>query len=309
MIEKSRYLTVMVMPEASGAEVRRIRLRRAWLYVAPLLAVSAMAVGVAGAGSALGARSKVREGQRLRAENEEMRAALASLESEVANARQAVDRVGRLEKKLRTMTMVSDPARSLAMGPVGGRGEAEAPARVLGGALFERDPVASAAQVRKGAQAVGTSADAVAGRLRGLSLLLADEERRMASTPSRRPSKGYMSSAFGMRVDPFTGLPQRHAGLDFVAPFGSEVRATGDGTVRVAAPRGAYGLIVEIDHGQGLTTRYAHLSKAHVRAGQKIRRGVAIGEVGNSGRSTGPHLHYEVRLHGVPRDPRAFILE
>lgn len=309
MAEKSRYLTVMVMPEAAGAEVRRIRVRRAWLIGAPVAALLALVVGFLGAGSALGARAKVREGQQLRAENEAMRASLVSLEAQVAKARRAVDRVGRLEAKLRAMTMVSDPARSIAMGPVGGRGESRGPALPLGEEFFARNPVGLAGQVEEGSRDVGIRADAVADRLEGLSALLSQEERRIASTPSRRPSKGYMSSGFGMRMDPFTGLPQRHRGLDFVAPMGSEVRATADGTVRVAGPRGAYGLIVELDHGHGLTTRYAHLSKAHVRAGQKVERGAPIGEVGNSGRSTGPHLHYEVRLHGVPRDPRAFILE
>lgn len=299
----------MVVPDTSGAEVRRFRVPRA--IVGGALGGAALLVVVAVVATALAVRARAgaEEGGRLRAENSELRRAILALEARVARSDRAVERLSGLERKVRAMTVVSDPARSIAMGPVGGRVEPGEPQADLDPEVFGADPDGGAARVEARATAVGDRARRAANRLEGLSVFLEREAARLASTPSRRPTRGYVSSVFGMRIDPFTGLPQRHAGLDFSAPVGTEVRATADGVVRSAGRHGAYGLLVEIDHGQGLTTRYAHLSKVLVRAGAKIERGVPIGEVGNSGRSTGPHLHYEVRLHGVPRDPRSFILE
>jgi murein DD-endopeptidase MepM/ murein hydrolase activator NlpD len=100
-----------------------------------------------------------------------------------------------------------------------------------------------------------------------------------------------------------------HGGIDVSAAVGAAVVATADGVVTWAGPRGGLGNLVLIDHGQGLSTHYGHLSKVHAVVGEEIRRGRSVGEVGNTGRSTGPHLHYEIRLNGVPQDPERFILE
>jgi murein DD-endopeptidase MepM/ murein hydrolase activator NlpD len=116
-----------------------------------------------------------------------------------------------------------------------------------------------------------------------------------------------VSSVFGRRNDPINRRTGIHEGVDLTAPFGTPVHATGEGQVLFAGPWDRYGLAVEIDHGGGVTTRYAHLSRILVREGQHVSRSTAIGLLGNTGRSTGPHLHYEVRLSEVPRDPLKFI--
>ncbi len=127
--------------------------------------------------------------------------------------------------------------------------------------------------------------------------------------PSIRPcDSGYISSTFGRRRDPFTGRICRHEGVDFSARKGSRVFATADGVVRFAAYDGAYGYTIEIDHGNGVVTRYAHNGKLAVTKGQQVKRGDVISYVGNSGRSSGPHLHYEVRLNGMLQDPIKYIL-
>jgi murein DD-endopeptidase MepM/ murein hydrolase activator NlpD len=127
--------------------------------------------------------------------------------------------------------------------------------------------------------------------------------------PSIRPvDSGYISSTFGRRRDPFTGRISRHEGVDFSARKGSRVFATADGMVRFAAYDGGYGYTVEIDHGNGISTRYSHNAKLLVTKGQKIKRGDVIAYVGNSGRSSGPHLHYEIRLNGKLEDPVKYIL-
>jgi murein DD-endopeptidase MepM/ murein hydrolase activator NlpD len=100
-----------------------------------------------------------------------------------------------------------------------------------------------------------------------------------------------------------------HQGIDIASPHGQPVYTPSDGTVVFAGTEGGYGKVLVLDHGYGVKTRYGHLSEIHVRAGDRVRRGDKIGAVGNTGRSTGPHLHYEVRVNGIPENPRKFILE
>ncbi|WP_395447230.1 M23 family metallopeptidase [Aminobacter sp. UC22_36] len=126
--------------------------------------------------------------------------------------------------------------------------------------------------------------------------------------PLANPAAGRsISSTFGVRTDPLIGTPALHSGMDFRAPYGSPARATAAGVVTKAGWNGGYGRMVEIDHGGGFTTRYAHLSKVLVAPDQKVVAGDEVGEVGSSGRSTGPHLHYEVRRDGDAVDPLRFI--
>jgi murein DD-endopeptidase MepM/ murein hydrolase activator NlpD len=125
--------------------------------------------------------------------------------------------------------------------------------------------------------------------------------------PNQRPVDGDVGSGFGFRSDPLTGRAALHTGLDFPADIGTAIHAAAGGVVVASDWHPAYGQVVEIDHGNGLLTRYAHCSKVLVAAGALVRRGQRIAEVGNSGRSTGPHLHFEVLLDGVPQDPARFL--
>ncbi len=112
-----------------------------------------------------------------------------------------------------------------------------------------------------------------------------------------------LTSAYGPRTDPFTGLPARHDGLDLAAPEGSAIAAAATGVVKSVGPRGGYGLAVEIDHGGGVVSLYGHASEILVQEGDPVSAGQAIARVGDTGRSTGPHLHFEVRVHGRTVDP------
>jgi murein DD-endopeptidase MepM/ murein hydrolase activator NlpD len=124
-----------------------------------------------------------------------------------------------------------------------------------------------------------------------------------AATPSVWPVAGWLSSSYGRRTDPFTKGPDFHPGLDISADYGQPVLATGDATVNTAAPNGAYGNMVVLDHGYGIVTKYGHLSKFAVSGGQHVKRGDVIGYVGSTGRSTGAHLHYEIWMNGRLTDP------
>jgi murein DD-endopeptidase MepM/ murein hydrolase activator NlpD len=133
--------------------------------------------------------------------------------------------------------------------------------------------------------------------------------RTLALVPYRKPVIGEVefTSGFGVRTDPFLGRPAMHTGLDFRAQTGDPVRATANGKVVSSGWAGGYGRMVEIDHGNGLSTRYGHLSEIDVKVGDSVRIGQVIGAVGSTGRSTGPHLHYETRIDGEAVDPQKFL--
>lgn len=131
---------------------------------------------------------------------------------------------------------------------------------------------------------------------------------RSALLPHNTPvSEGFVGSGFGQRVDPFSGQLAMHAGLDFAAPHGTPILAAAGGVVSLAEANPAYGNMVTIDHGNGLTTLYAHASKLNVKLGEIVRKGQQIAQVGSSGRSTGAHLHFEVHVNGVPQNPSRFL--
>jgi hypothetical protein len=133
--------------------------------------------------------------------------------------------------------------------------------------------------------------------------------RTLGAVPIRKPMTGQLeaTSGFGMRTDPFIRAPAMHTGLDFRAETGEPARATAAGTVTIAGWNGGYGKMVEVDHGNGFATRYAHLSAVDVEVGQSVRIGQVVGRVGSTGRSTGPHLHYETRVDGDAVDPQKFL--
>ena len=143
--------------------------------------------------------------------------------------------------------------------------------------------------------------------LRQLQDYYTTREILVASTPSLMPVKGYPSDRFGMRNDPFTGERDFHPGIDISAPKGSKVLAAADGLVVYAGRRLGYGKLVSIEHKFGLVTRYGHLDRYTVKAGQRIKKGDIIGYVGSTGRATGSHLHYEVRLRNQPLNPIRFF--
>jgi murein DD-endopeptidase MepM/ murein hydrolase activator NlpD len=152
------------------------------------------------------------------------------------------------------------------------------------------------------------NASAVAVENAGLQLmpepaLAADSE----FTPSLWPVVGTLTAGFGERLDPFSGEGAFHTGVDISSQYGTAVRATADGVVTGAEEHVGYGRLVVLDHGFGVTTFYGHLSAFNVTPGQRVNRGDVIGYVGVSGRSTGPHVHYEVRINGAPVNPMRYL--
>jgi murein DD-endopeptidase MepM/ murein hydrolase activator NlpD len=137
---------------------------------------------------------------------------------------------------------------------------------------------------------------------------LFDQRMKKLMSPTQHPVlAGHLGSSYGWRIDPFTGRSALHTGLDFQADVGTQIQAAAGGVVVAAEVHPQYGNMVEVDHGNNLVTRYAHASRLLVKKGDLVKRGQKVAEVGTTGRSTGPHLHFEVLVQGVPQDPQRFL--
>ncbi len=150
---------------------------------------------------------------------------------------------------------------------------------------------------------------AIEGNIHNLDQYLLDKESFLNSTPTILPADGWITSYFGQRMSPWAGRLKMHEGLDVGAPYGTNVVAPADGIITFSGEKAGFGKFVQLDHGYGIETLYAHNQSLHVRSGQKVKRGTLLAGVGSTGHSTGPHLHYEVRVNGIAVDPLYFILE
>ncbi|MGD8523652.1 MAG: M23 family metallopeptidase [Desulfobacterales bacterium] len=146
------------------------------------------------------------------------------------------------------------------------------------------------------------------GNFESLIKNLQDQQNLLAATPAIRPTRGWTTSKFGYRKSPFTGRREFHKGYDISAKEGTPILATADGVVTYAGRKGLLGKTIIIDHGHGMVTRYGHCKKFLKKRGEKVKRWEKIAVVGNTGRSTGPHVHYEIHLNGIPVNPEKYIL-
>ena len=140
-----------------------------------------------------------------------------------------------------------------------------------------------------------------------LEAMMYNKQLQLSALPTSRPVPGYITSGFGTRADPFSGGQAHHMGIDFDANYGESVRAAAGGVVVFSGVKSGYGNVVEIDHGNGYSTLYGHNSQLTVRVGDIVRAGQVLAKAGSTGRSTGPHVHFEVHLNGQPINPRKFL--
>lgn len=209
------------------------------------------------------------------------------------------------EIQARIMRLDALSARLAEMAGVKDINVSEPPAQ--GGPLEQTAPLSSAEIDKQVAQLLADVQERTE-RLDAISMHLLQQNLKKTTFPSGAPvNAGYNSSSYGWRPDPFTGQQAFHKGLDFMADAGTPIHAAADGIVTQAERAPDYGNIVRVDHGFGLDTRYAHVSGFLVKVGDRVSKGQPIATVGSTGRSTGPHLHYEVRLNGVPLDPRKYL--
>ncbi|SBW03685.1 Peptidase M23 [uncultured delta proteobacterium] len=229
-------------------------------------------------------------------------AQIVAMSSKLQSLQEDMRRVQQFDAKLRVMMNVDrEPADT------SGLAEKAADASSLSNIpLYRQDLLAK----RMHSLADDLSGDVRLEEIKQQEILLALRENRefMVMTPSIWPAEGHLTSGFGYRVNPFTGQSVLHAGLDIANRVGTPIVTPARGTIVSVGWQNAYGNCVVINHGNAITTRYAHMEKTTVKEGQVVNRGDLIGTVGNTGRSTGPHLHYEVRVGGVPVNPMRYIL-
>ncbi len=285
---------------------RLARLAQDWRQVAlrrpGVAAVALLAVGIAaGAGLREGAAAAQAHSVRASLLAEQARANRAQREVNALGAR-----VGELQAQANRLNALGD--RLARKGELNdGEFNFDKPVP-LGGAGPVRPMTAS--ELASGIARLSLQFEHAGSQLSVLDSLLASRALDQGAVPSRLPILGsYITSTFGGRADPFTGGAAFHKGIDFAANVGDPVLAVADGVVSYAADRSGYGHTVEIDHGNGYVTRYAHNSRLEVQVGDLVRAGSEIAKAGSSGRSTGAHVHFEVWQNGAVVNPRAFLSE
>lgn len=304
------YYTLMVFP-GTAAEPKRARISKR-LFKFSIAIALVISIGFIGASFYFSKQYQALSSEKnqlveLRRQAKLQKIQVERFSKQVRNIEDEVARLERFEKKLRGITSLENSAGSdeKSWGVGGSYG--------LAGASFstslEQDAKTLAEKVSFSLENLTNQTKIQAISFQELDEFFKNQTSLLSSTPSIWPLRGWVTSGFGFRKSPFTGLRERHEGLDIAARFGSPVRATADGVVSVSGRGYSYGKVVEVDHGYGLVTRYGHNSKHLVKVGDRVKRGQIVAEVGNTGRSTGPHLHYEVLLHGVPVNPKKYILE
>ena len=208
------------------------------------------------------------------------------------------------EKKIRVIANLEKPAGEDNLFGVGGATPEDLDTSVS----LRRDQSGLIRSMHDQVEQLESAANIQKGDFTSLLDQLNEKKNLLACTPSIRPVKGWISSTFGRRISPFTGRRELHAALDIANRAGTQIIAPANGVVSFVGKRGPYGNLLIIDHGYGLVTRYGHLQSIEVKKGAKVSRGDLIAKMGSTGRSTGPHVHYEVRLNGVPVNPDKYIL-
>ena len=299
---KTQQYTVILVSDHSQA-VRKFHLPRRWFRNGALVLGALTLGGLVTGGHYLSLLGVGSENRILKEENAQLRSQILLVQEKVAHISATLDRVERYDAKLRTaVTQLQDPERGLAIGPVGKPEVADIP----GPAPAARENL-SALPARLAS--LENEASRQESSFRELQEYFDDQKSLLSSTPSLWPARGWVTSDFGVRLDPYSAERTMHRGLDIATPRGQVIYAPSDGMVVFAGMEGGYGKVLVIDHGYGVKTRYGHLSEIFVKLGNRVKRGARVAAVGNTGRSTGPHLHYEVRVNGIPENPRKFILE
>jgi murein DD-endopeptidase MepM/ murein hydrolase activator NlpD len=287
-----------------GGPVRSVRVSTRWLPTALASVALVLVLGIISVVLYADVLQSRAETDRVRAENEDLKDDLQSISVRIDDALTSVRRNEDLEREARLLAGL-DPM------------EAQVEQSGMGGPLttvptFSEDPGIRADLVDqfRHLDELENRIELQARSYQETLGALETNRERLDRTPSVEPiDVAYaISSTYGWREDPFTGEDNYHYGIDFRAPQGTPVRATAAGVVSFVGERSDYGLMVTIDHGDGVETKFAHLESAQCREGESVHRGDIIGTLGSSGRSTGPHVHYEVRVNGVAQNPARYIV-
>ena len=235
---------------------------------------------------------------------QEQKTQLLSLSQKIANLQENLTRIQSFDSKLRVMMNI-DQQSGETVNPQGGPTGADFAEDYL--PLYRQELLAR--KMHDFLNQLNVEARLEEVRQQEILHVLRSNESMLETIPSVWPTSGWVTSGFGWRTSKFTGKREFHKGVDISAPPGTPVYAPSSGKVIFAGRDGSYGLSIKLAHSDDLLSRYGHMQSLEVKVGQEVARGELIGYVGNTGRSTGPHLHYEVRLAGLPVDPMHYILD
>lgn len=310
----NKSYTVLIVPEGSS-QVRRYTVPVSWILRGVAGVITLVAVSTFMLVHYVGMLDEAAQNRVLKNDNVTLKTRLRTVQEEIARIDGTLQRIEQLSSKVRAITRLNDPERNLAIGPVSAPDVRPGEVMYAPGERIDYD--SEGVDSKLAMRLIESKLDNLEaeslreeGTMRELHEYFANEPGLLASMPSLRPTKSkLLTSTFGERTDPYTNHQVMHKGLDFASDHGSDVAAPADGRVIFAGNRGGYGKTLVIDHGYGIQTHYAHLSDFRVQVGEQVTRGQIIAAVGNTGRSTGAHLHYEVRFFGIPQDPEKFIFD
>ena len=249
-------------------------------------------------------RKKTFELNQLRQQTQEQKSKIHFFASKIEDLEKQLSKLKDFDKRIRIIANLEKGQETTSSMGMGG----PSPSDVREKLRAEKDEMGLAQQMRTDIERLESETTSQEESLSELEKLLQSKKEMLVHTPSIWPVHGWVTSGFGFRTNPFTGLTQMHEGLDIANRIGTPVMAPADGIVSATGKDSSYGNVVVVSHGFGINSRFNHLSKILVRPGQKVKRGDKIAEVGTTGKSTGPHLHYEVRVNGIPVNPARYIV-
>lgn len=330
-----KQITLFIVSNSSGA-TRKLVIPLTWVKLGAFGAALVALVFAAGLLDYMGLLVQTMENKKLRAENAQLVKQFQVVEGKVVALENSLERVKTFTTKLRLITNIDTSDRVLQLN-MGAKPATHQVAedyepmeeRIPQEGMVQQDQVF--AEPRPTNEQIGEIVEEPSSKdyaslviridravketqLKEQSVIelwesLSDRQGLLNATPNIKPTKGWLTSRFGKRVNPVTGQIAMHTGLDIAAAPGSPVHAPADGVVIFASYDESYGKLVSIDHGYGVTTRFGHNSQIFVHVGQRVSKYDVIAQVGSTGRSTGPHCHYEVRINGTPVDPANYILD
>jgi murein DD-endopeptidase MepM/ murein hydrolase activator NlpD len=249
-------------------------------------------------------KKKAFELNRLRQETETQKSQIRFFSTRIEDLENQLSKLKDFDKKIRIIANLEKGQKTTSMAGLGG----PSPSDIREKLKSERDGEGLIRQIRTDIERLQSEAISREESLSELEKLLQNKKEMLAHTPSIWPTMGWVTSGFGFRTDPFTGLTQMHEGFDISNRMGTPVVTPADGIISDRGNDLASGNLIVISHGFGMISYYGHLNKILVKVGQKVKRGEKIAEFGMSGKTTGPHLHYEVRLNDIPVNPMRYIL-
>ncbi len=249
-------------------------------------------------------RKKAFELARLRQETETQKSQIRFFSGRIEDLEKQLSKLKDLDKKIRIIANLEKGQETTSVAGIGGPSPSDIRDKLKG----EKDEEGLVRQMRTDIERLQSEAVSREESLFELEKLLQSKKEMLVHTPSIWPTMGWVTSGFGFRTDPFTGLTQMHEGLDISNRVGTAIVAPADGIISDVGNDWVHGKMLVISHGFGMTTSYSHLSKVTVRVGQKVKRDDKVAEIGLTGRTTGPHLHYEVKLNGISANPMRYIL-